>query len=91
MTTFLLSILLLFTIVAAFAFGVAVGYWVICGFLNLFHPNRTREQTIQRASPGAHGKRGLEARIWVSLTERASAASQAYATLMQWMLDSPHS
>ena len=41
MTTFLLSILLLFTIVAAFAFGVAVGYWVICGVLNLFHPNRT--------------------------------------------------
>jgi hypothetical protein len=41
MTTFLLSILLLFTIVAAFAFGVAMGYWVICGVLNLFHPNRT--------------------------------------------------
>ncbi len=41
MTTFLLSILLLFTIVAAFAFGVAMGYWVICGVLNLFHPKRT--------------------------------------------------
>jgi hypothetical protein len=40
MTTFLLSTLLLFTIVAAFAFGVAMGYWVICTVLNLFHPNR---------------------------------------------------
>ena len=40
MTTFLLSTLLLFTIVAAFAFGVAMGYWVICALLNLFHPNR---------------------------------------------------
>jgi hypothetical protein len=45
MTTFLLSILLLFTIVAAFAFGVAMGYWVICGVLNLFHPNRTPKKS----------------------------------------------
>ena len=43
MTTFLLSTLLLFTIVAAFAFGVAVGYWVICGILNLFHPRLTQK------------------------------------------------
>jgi hypothetical protein len=42
MTTFLLSTMLLLTIVAAFAFGVAAGYWVICGFLNLFNPARTR-------------------------------------------------
>ena len=28
-------------IVAAFAFGVAAGYWVICAFLNLFNPRRT--------------------------------------------------
>jgi hypothetical protein len=42
MTTFFLSTLLLVTIVAAFAFGVAAGYWVICGFLNLFNPARTR-------------------------------------------------
>ncbi|MFI5116556.1 MAG: hypothetical protein ACHP8B_07635 [Terriglobales bacterium] len=41
MTTFLLSVLLLFTIVGAFAFGVAMGYWAICGLLNLFHPNPT--------------------------------------------------
>ena len=40
MTTFFLSSLLLLTIIAAFAFGVAAGYWVICGFLNLFNPSR---------------------------------------------------
>jgi hypothetical protein len=44
MTTFLLSTMLLLTIVAAFAFGVAAGYWVICGFLNLFNPTRTRNK-----------------------------------------------
>jgi hypothetical protein len=44
MTPFLLSTLLLFTIVAAFAFGVAMGYWVICGLLNLFHPSRTQNK-----------------------------------------------
>jgi hypothetical protein len=42
MTTFLLSTMLLLTIVAAFAFGVAAGYWVICAFLNFFNPVRTR-------------------------------------------------
>jgi hypothetical protein len=41
MTTILLSTMLLLTIFAAFAFGVAMGYWVICGLLNLFHPRRT--------------------------------------------------
>ena len=44
MTTFLLSTLLLVTIVAAFAFGVAMGYWVICGVLNLFHPSRIQSK-----------------------------------------------
>jgi hypothetical protein len=44
MATFLLSTLLLFTIVAAFAFGVAMGYWVICGILNLFHPTLTQNK-----------------------------------------------
>ena len=43
MTTFFLSTLLLLTIVAAFAFGVAAGYWVICGFLNFFNPARSRK------------------------------------------------
>jgi hypothetical protein len=44
MTTFFLSTMLLLTIVAAFAFGVAAGYWVICGFLNIFNPRRTRNK-----------------------------------------------
>jgi hypothetical protein len=44
MTTFFLSTLLLLTIVAAFAFGVAAGYWVICGLLNLFNPRRTHNK-----------------------------------------------
>jgi len=42
MNGFMLSILLLFTIVAAFVFGLALGYWVICGVLNFFHPARTK-------------------------------------------------
>jgi hypothetical protein len=42
MTTFFLSIILLLTIVAAFAFGVAAGYWVICSFLNFFNPARNK-------------------------------------------------
>jgi hypothetical protein len=41
MTTFLLTTLFLFTIAGAFAFGIAAGYWVICGFLSLFDPSRT--------------------------------------------------
>ena len=40
MTTFLLSFLLLSTIIAAFVFGIAMGYWVICGVLNFFKPRR---------------------------------------------------
>jgi hypothetical protein len=44
MTTFFLSTLLLLTIIAAFVFGVAAGYWVICGFLNLLKPKRTRNK-----------------------------------------------
>lgn len=50
MTTFFLSSLLLLTIVAAFAFGVAAGYWVICGFLNLFNPARTRNKPARSAA-----------------------------------------
>jgi len=40
MTTIFYSTLLLLTIAAAFAFGVAAGYWVICGFLNLVNPSK---------------------------------------------------
>jgi hypothetical protein len=57
MTTFLLSTLLLFTIVAAFAFGVATGYWVICGVLNLFHPRRmqSKPSSAPALAPTASG------------------------------------
>jgi len=44
MTTFFYSTLLLLTIAAAFAFGVAAGYWVICGFLNLFNPSKPQSK-----------------------------------------------
>jgi len=40
MTAFMLSFLVLATIVAVFAFGIAVGYCVICVVLNFFHPAR---------------------------------------------------
>jgi len=48
MGTFFNSTLLLLTIVAAFAFGVAAGYWVICGFLNLFDPARTEPKLASK-------------------------------------------
>ena len=44
MTALMLSFLLLSTIVAGFVFGIALGYWVICGVLNLFHPARTQRR-----------------------------------------------
>jgi hypothetical protein len=48
MNAFMLSFVLLCTIVAAFAFGIALGYWTICGVLYVFHPART-----QRKASGA--------------------------------------
>jgi hypothetical protein len=44
MTTFLLTTLFLLTIAGSFVFGVAAGYWVICGFLSLFDPSRARRK-----------------------------------------------
>jgi len=44
MNAFLLSFLLFATIVAAFIFGIALGYWAICGVLYLFHPVRTQSR-----------------------------------------------
>jgi len=44
MTAFMLSFLVLITIVAVFAFGIAVGYWLICLVLNFFHPARTQRK-----------------------------------------------
>lgn len=44
MNAFMLSFLLLSTIIAAFVFGVALGYWAICGVLYLFRPGRTQSR-----------------------------------------------
>jgi hypothetical protein len=44
MTAFMLSFLLLFTIVSAFVFGIALGYWTVCGVLHFFHPARVRRK-----------------------------------------------
>jgi hypothetical protein len=44
MNAFLLSFLLLSTIVAAFVFGIALGYWAILGVLHLFHPARSQRR-----------------------------------------------
>jgi hypothetical protein len=56
MTPFLLSFLLLFTIVVAFVLGISLGYWAVCGILYLFSPGRTqgklsRNQALAQ-SPG---------------------------------------
>lgn len=37
--------MLLLTIVASFAIGIAAGYWVIHIFLNFFDPARTRNKS----------------------------------------------
>jgi hypothetical protein len=50
MNTFFYSTLLLLTIIAAFAFGVASGYWVICAFLNLFDPAGTQKEATATAA-----------------------------------------
>jgi hypothetical protein len=47
MTAFMLSFLLLFTIVAAFVFGIAAGYWVILGVLHFFHPARVQRRAAR--------------------------------------------
>jgi hypothetical protein len=47
MTPFLLSFLLLFTIVVAFIFGISVGYWAVCGILYFFNPDRTEKKPTQ--------------------------------------------
>ena len=47
MNAFMLSFLLLCTIVAAFVFGIALGYWTICGVLHLFHPIRTQQKAAR--------------------------------------------
>jgi hypothetical protein len=44
MTPFLLSFLLLFTIIVAFVFGISLGYWAVCGILYFFNPQRTQKK-----------------------------------------------
>jgi hypothetical protein len=45
MTPFLLSFLLLFTIIVSFVFGITLGYWVVCGILHFFNPARTQNRS----------------------------------------------
>ena len=45
MTSMFLSILLLLTIVFAFAIGIVLGRWAIFGILHFFDPARTHKQT----------------------------------------------
>jgi hypothetical protein len=57
MISFFYSTLLLLTIIAAFAFGIVAGYWVICGFLNLFDPSRKQKKpsAAPALAPSASG------------------------------------
>ena len=57
MTTFLLSTMLLLTIVAAFAFGVAAGYWVILCFLEFFQSRTNAQQAGIGSRSGAQQRR----------------------------------
>ncbi len=41
MTAFLLAIVFVVTLLAAFVMGVAMAYWIIRGVLNFFDPSRT--------------------------------------------------
>jgi hypothetical protein len=50
MTPFLLSFLLLFTIVVAFVFGISVGYWAVCGILYFFNPDRKQKKPAHAPS-----------------------------------------
>ena len=45
MTSMFLSILLLLTIVFAFAIGIALGRWAIFGILYFFDPARKQKET----------------------------------------------
>ena len=47
MNAFMLSFLLLSTIIFAFAFGIALGYWAICGVLYLFSPARSQRRAAR--------------------------------------------
>ena len=53
MTPVLLSFLLLFTIVVAFVFGIALGYCAVCGILHFFNPSRSQRKATHRPTLAA--------------------------------------
>ena len=56
MASMFLSILLLLTIVFAFAVGIALGRWAIFGILHFFDPARTQKQAAAKElAPAAGG------------------------------------
>ena len=57
MNTLFLLTLMIFTIAAAFALGIALGYWAICGILNFFNPTRLPKQPAKASvlAPTASG------------------------------------
>jgi hypothetical protein len=57
MTTFLLLFLMVFTIASSLVIGIGLGYWVICGILNLFDPVRIarRANAVPELAPTATG------------------------------------
>ena len=57
MTPFLLSFLLLFTIIVAFVFGISLGYWAVCGILCFFNPERAQKKPT-RTPTFAHSPSG---------------------------------
>ena len=57
MTPFLLSFLLLSTIIVAFIFGISLGYWAVCGILYFFSPERTHKESTPTPS-FAHSSSG---------------------------------
>lgn len=48
--TFFVTALFLLTVLGSFVFGVAAGYWVIRGFLNIFDPARGRNKPAAAAA-----------------------------------------
>ena len=56
MTSMFLSVLLLLTIVFAFAIGIVLGRWAIFGILHFFDPARThKEAPASELAPAAGG------------------------------------
>lgn len=54
-TAMFLSILLLVTILFAFATGIVVGYWVILAILEFFDPRRFQRRGASALAPSPSG------------------------------------